>query len=813
MKKIRMLSLVLAILMLTGTVMLLSSCKKEKDGVVTLSRKTVELDLGEYAMVYGDSQSDADYTATFRSAITAMADRLSAVTGMKVSPSAMARAKTGAADKEILIGLTTREESRTAHAELEGDGFVIRVTENKLVLVGSSNLFTLMALNYFVEKYLTDAEPGKPLAVHENALASKVGTLTLAGNGEATYTYVHKDGLATLSDSSGKMSKYQEYPQAAIDEIVAKMIAQTGLKEKLFPIKTDAESFEKEVRVGLLGREGGNALLADVAENEYLIAADGENVVVTAWSETALRSATTAYADLLQEGTVKAADGSVSVQLPRSFRMKAVVNNAWVLDFPRPEGEGIKLYNTVDNGSNGLQFLYLGDGVNATAYKAYCDTLKAAGYTVYTESTAEGSIFTTFVNKDAGVMLHTAYNDYAHAAEYAEKYSWVASKVQTGDEDAYDFQKAIRIVSAPLTDAYLVPQNLLSKQTYTKVTDTKITTTPIYGKAVGLCYIITLEDGSFVVFDGGGVGGENSLGNEHGRLWETLVALHTEVYGVAPSASNRLRIAAWVLTHSHWDHYYAFEQMVEKYGNLMEIDYMIGNMPAENAIHSIGTPSVNLKYIEELKKSVKGGFEYIKVHTGQHFNLVNLGIEVLCTWEDLNPLMPNDFNDTDTVLRFTYYNQDAPSAKPITGIWTGDAARRESRFMCATYGPYLESDMVSVGHHGNVGCEIDYYDIIQPTVIWWPHHAKAASDYLNPASKSKGFRYEVDQYFTNNIASVHYIFTSGIKSAGDQYFTTLVLKADGPDYDNIYDIFTKEKIAYSDISQDAYANVSSCMRK
>ena len=198
MKKVKLLSLLLALLMLAGSAVLFSSCKKDTDGVVTLSRKTVRVDLTGYTLVYGDSQSDAEYTATFRDQLNLLADNLNAATGEKFSPYTVARTKTGAADKEILIGMTGRTESTEAFAEIEGEGFAITVTDNKIVIVGTSNLFTLMGMSYFTEKYLSGAEKSKELLFHESAMANDVGTLTLATSAETEYTYVYKDGLGTL---------------------------------------------------------------------------------------------------------------------------------------------------------------------------------------------------------------------------------------------------------------------------------------------------------------------------------------------------------------------------------------------------------------------------------------------------------------------------------------------------------------------------------------------------------------------------------------------------------------------------------------
>ena len=167
------------------------------------------------------------------------------------------------------------------------------------------------------------------------------------------------------------------------------------------------------------------------------------------------------------------------------------------------------------------------------------------------------------------------------------------------------------------------------------------------------------------------------------------------------------------------------------------------------------------------------------------------------------------------MLRFTLSNQDAPSAEPITQLWTGDAQRWVSRYLCAMYGSYLESDMMSVGHHGNVGCEIDLYDTVKPTAIWWPHNVGAVSHYLDAKYLYRGYQFEVDQYFANKIPEVKYIFASGGSGDGDRMdgpYTTLKLTVNGADYDHIYDAKTGEAIAYTTYDGNG-GGVSACMKK
>lgn len=812
MKMRRILSILLVAVTLLGVCALSAGCKKT-DGIVALKGNPVAVDVSEYTLVYGNPIHTETFTATYNALITAFADRIAAVTGEKYSAYSITRTRTTAADPEILVGNTGRTESSEALASIKGDGFAIAVTGNKIVIVGTTNLLTMMAVNYFMDNYLAVGEESTTeIKVHKSAKADNVEQLTIARSSRADdgnldeavaedYTYIHSDKLGKLApayagtDSNLAGSKYTEFEQAATTEMVEQVKTLTGIGGKFFPIKTDKAVFDKEIQIGRVDREENRALLNEIAADEYVVDFQGDKIMVTGWSEATVRSAVIAYEDVVREGTVKDADGVTSVIVPKGLRLTGVVNENWVLDFPKPEG--LQLHNAMDANHDHYQFLYLGEGVDATAYKSYVQQLKAAGYKDYMpENEIEGSYFSTLVNESEGTMLYVAFNAYAHKDDYDE-FDWVLTKSKTGDKGVYEYDPALRIVSAPLASAHMAGEEILKSTTYQKKTDSMITTMPLGAGAVGLNYIITLEDGSFIVFDGGNV---STSGAEYDRLWKTLSALHKRIYKSEPSEREPVRIAAWVLTHGHGDHFRVFNQFLKKYGptGKLKMDYMIGNIVGMNSVSTFkgiaGEYATTL--ISDMQKNLKGGFKYLKAYTGQRYYFANCEIEVLMTWEDHNPLAPNNTNETNTVLRFSMTNKDAPSAPANVQIWTGDANRWQSRYLCAMYGDYLKADMVSIAHHGNNGCEIDFYEMVDPTCVWWPHNAASVKSYLNETKYQSDFRHQVDQYVCRKLASVQYVFASGATNAsdGESYYTTVVLTPDGADYEGVFDVVTGEPL-------------------
>ncbi len=772
MKKSRILSLFLAVLMLCGSLALFSSCgAKYTPGEITLSEKTVDVDMTGYVVLYGKSQSETNFTATVRDQFNLFVSRLSNATGANFKMKEAARTDADPEAKEILVGLTDREETTKALEEIEGEGFVIQVLENKIVIVGTDNLYTVMAMDYFLQKYASNAQKSKTLSLNESVKAYEMQSIVLLDstykkeNQSEVYTYVYKDGLGMVPNPYSSLKtdvtvpSVTELPTSIAKNLAEKMAGIAKLSGKYFPVGTDATTNDREVLIGRTGREESREAPSEINETQYIITVRGERVVIAAWSNAVLNQITEPYMDLIAEATRTDDEGNVRVLLPRDFRLIGDVESEWITDFPKPESENLVLYNTMDNNDGSLQYLYRGEGVNSAAFDAYCRDLEENGYTLVQSTSAEGSSFALFKNTEKDVALYVAYNAYAHKDDYAAYDNTIIKQIDKKVIDPYDFEASLRIISSTVENAYFPDEKLLLAQDYVYKTAGAITSMPIYSTALGHCYIITLEDGSFIVYDGGGA---NKGSREQDTLWNLLNELHYQVWGKKPTKEEPIHVSAWILSHAHSDHYIGFSQMLKTYGptELLRMDYMIANIPSaasySDGVGEVGTvmtPSI----IAGLQKTVPGGFTLIKPHMGMRFYLCNVELEILTTWEDLNPVRWSNSNDTNTVLRMAMFSKNSEDV--TTFMLLGDANRLQSRVMTATYGTYLKSDMSTVAHHGNAGCEIELYEMIDPETLFWTNQVGGVQSYLNPANT--GWIYEVDQYFAYELASVKRIFANG----------------------------------------------------
>ena len=255
------------------------------------------------------------------------------------------------------------------------------------------------------------------------------------------------------------------------------------------------------------------------------------------------------------------------------------------------------------------------------------------------------------------------------------------------------------------------------------------------------------------------------------------------------------------MTHEHRDHYGTmnnFANMVNSSAekkSVVQIDYLMGNFTSDSEDYNSYNPAHSVRNnLESLREKL--GFKYVKLHTGQKFYLANAEIEVLFTHEDFIPLRMQSFNDSSTVLRIKLDTTDIYTGEAVgsqTSIWTGDSFLIGSTTMRAMYGDYLKSDMVQVSHHGTVGCEAEFYQIVSPTVVWWPYSAAGYANQTDDPNASN-WAHRVDYVIAHGIDSVRYIIV------GDDYNTTVTLKADGPDFENLYDAYDQNIISFNDRS-------------
>ena len=773
---------------------------------------------------YNLTDYDVVYTPSNNSTILAgmaqtLADRINALTGpdITVTPRTAANINANATAPEILIGkIDARQESVDAYNSIQGTGYTITASGNKICVVGSDHLCTIWALQVFLDSYVTKALTTPEITITEAVKVDNRGTITVADTiSGGKLPLVYSSDCWTRSDHAdpGFRDLYtstdlRSYPVKITENVIGKLVARVNADSWLFTTKNDSAAVAGgEFFIGATSRAAERPFLDELSGNEYGFFAGSGSVALASWSDVALYPAyEILFTDLVKEA-YRFENNNGIVAFPDGFKVKGAYSENWVVDFPKPEGTGITLYNTSDTGEDCLQYLYRGTGVSAAAFDAYKAKLVQNGYTVVSQNVMDENKFATLINSEKGVMLSVAYDAFAHKDEY----NYNANPVfDADDEDNYDydfrFRKCLRIVSCSTSNPKVtVPgSDILTKPaSWSKVTDTAITAIEVI--SVGCGYVVTLEDGRFIIIDGGGSSTSNGGSTE--SLYTLLCKLYHNIYNRDPDATHRIPIAAWIITHSHQDHWGAACSFLDTYGNsTVRLEYLVGNwLPANQATAYFANGDNDYMSKTGINRILSHcpGARFLKVHTGQTFYFANIRIDVLMTPEDHNPFRVDNSNDTNSVMRFSVYAVPADT-DPYTMIWLGDANRQQSRWLCAMYGSYLRSDMTSIGHHGNVGCDIELYDTIQAKAVWHPHNSGSFSYYTSSGSGYNGRPWRVDQALFGKTVSgdilpartyTQYLFFSGNDTGGTDHMTLPFVNG-RPNFAGLHFTLTGSAVSY-----------------
>ena len=796
-----------------------------------------ELDLTSFALVYKPGNDGIETTvAEFSNAIFEK-------TGLKLTPIIAKDYKSSQFSGAIFVGDTGLADSTNAKKILQaGYSYAVRSAEGKLAIVGKSNDDLEAALNFVVANYLT---------TYTSQVSIPVCTL---GTNPRDITIDISDFYIVIDHNTYDLP-YHAYVGGSTSEnydnnydLVLNFADLTGLKDKIIKDSADTpnrpyiSSYDGKTyaqRTKTIDNMTTNLILfgavdhpASIAFRENLPAnchgfkiIDEETIVIAGHNDAGLSAAMTLFREEYfsnDERVFKAGYTSI-----------AVTNNKWMVDFPRPSSENIKLYNTDTSLGDTLQLLYTGSGVSAKAFDDYCEKLQKAGYELYgSVSTFGKNKAATFVNESKNSSLHVIYNAFEYESRHDNMTNKVKSSVlSTADKKTYvvtyplaTYDPCIRVISSPLDERIplsgtlrpysndisssvkvdLPGKNLLTKNySYKKVTETSISAVGIKAASVGTAYVIQLEDGSFIVVDGGQRKTEMTEKNDEGdNLYKVMSALHEEAFkDETGGIPNTITIRAWYLTHSHYDHFYGFSAFAYQYGKGNKVDpnkatlvdnkykVDIQNILAHvvsNSLQNISNINNELQvaanFISSIQYANGGGAKYVRTHAGQVLHFANVTLEILMTPEDFNPIRMSNTNDSNTIIKMKVSSQDAQN-KETSMLFTGDACINQSRYLCATYGDYLKSDMVTMGHHGNIGCETALYEEVQARILWYPH---TVSSFISYSTNNPNV-------WPNNVSNkivkmecLEYVYVSG---TGEK-FATVTLKFDKatPLYDDPVDV-------------------------
>ena len=766
------LSLLLCFVLLLSSVTFLFSCKKEEETQDPVVSDVYNIDLTGYSVILGVELTDLVIQQSYTFARNV--SKLTTVDMPVLDDAIGDTVKTK--DPEILIGETTREESIKTYNEIQGNGWAVRVFDHKIAIVGTTPFLTAVALCWFERTYVNaEHVSGTTLSVQAKNVVSGLSTLSLTEKVEQTDT--------TFRVVYEKGKDANDAPHQVATMVSNSLLQKTGLTAEF--LTADVEAVSREILVGNMSRADVKEEMAKIEADEYAVTIKDNKIYLVAWSDDVLPSAYELFEEMMFASSAVDKDGNiVSYNIPSNCTLVKKYASDWFTDFPKPVAEGLYPEAAVDANDGALQYIYAGPGATRETFVAYCETLKAAGYTPLgnADEQWEGSSFRTFVNNEKGVSLHVSHMAFSHAEEM----------------QVTDLPNSIRIVSGStewggklVDEKYFRPQ--VEGVDYVKRTNSKITSNLlVYGTSDnwGLGQVITLADGSFIIIDGG----RDKSGEDTDNLWYLLRELHKEAYGEDPTKDIPLHIRAWIITHEHGDHHNTVRNFCSTYGFRPDLrfDYLLVNFGSMTQLRTAGGTYSLRNSLKTYQENVVNGFKYIQVNTGQVFYFANCRLEILHTIDDIYPWRCSETNNANTVTRTFLYESDGVNSHTTSSLWLGDAEIQASRASLAMYGSFLSSDQVQVAHHGNNGgSDQRIYEMVADkcSVIWYPNCVSQSA--LNRALRGD-WGCNFSAAFKNPNCKLMIFNGSVYGGEYGMWNVTLKITATGPLFDQLYDPLGEE---------------------
>jgi len=264
-------------------------------------------------------------------------------------------------------------------------------------------------------------------------------------------------------------------------------------------------------------------------------------------------------------------------------------------------------------------------------------------------------------------------------------------------------RKQARMVSA--ISGELMPERLGEKEHYEGAKTVTQIAPNDEAKNFGMCYVFSLGEGHFLIYDGLG-----DRGGDEQKIYETMLSATPE--GQKPV------IDAWIITHPHFDHTAGVYKFATRYSNDVTVRNFVMNMAAGHRFPMTNWYEISANYAHWIGGTL-AAFPEAKVwkaHTGQTFSVGDARVEVLYTQEEYHGV-ETSINDTSLVTRVFISGKSLIFPADITGA-------EECQWIHDVYGSYLKSDYYQLAHHAWDTDILRFYYDIDPSHMLWPLRAR-----------------------------------------------------------------------------------------
>jgi|GEM_PF-1496912 len=639
--------------------------------------------------------------------------------------------KNKASTKEILFGVSKREATTTALAALTTTGYSISFSGEKLVVV-ATNDFMLEKAAAELKNSLLKFE-GKSAAIAKN-----VNTI-----------YDGSADMSALVDENGNFKYQIIYPDAntngerdLADKLRLDLQKSLGCKVSLIrtdlSIPVDDASFE--LLLGKTNRPQSQKLYEGMGLSETKAVLDGNKLVVGAGIGSALDDAISTFYSYLSESAKGVYDGKQ--MLDNGFNLTNT-SYEWMENVSMLDAGTYMGVDAMQDGS----MVFVWEDVTESDYNAYCTTLKNNGF-------AEKQTYALGENRYV-LLEDNLANAYAYYVPEREMLRLFVEDKAKGTAYPSATQATYTTV-----DGYQPTMWQVACDWKTAVEWDTSAPEGFKGANAGMCYILRVADGSFVIIDSG----------MNSKAQAEIIMKHLKEH--TPEGQKPV-ISMWFHSHAHADHTGGLEQITKLYKDQVDVKAFYHNFRSDFA----------------LPNQYPNATKYSKLHTGMTFYVADARFDVMYTHEDLYPTPWEDFNETSTVLRLTFGGQRI--------MFLGDVQDLGGDIMVKTMPKSeMKSDIVQYSHHGWDGPNRNLYDLIEaPTVMWpnaiysWQEDAEEENIFNRLINtKNATYFYAVNYYIAHEAEYVKTIIVNAEGTGTQEFILPYTPRAERlPDYEAIYE--------------------------
>lgn len=531
--------------------------------------------------------------------------------------------------------------------------------------------------------------------------AAETHELVLCENGEFRFTIVR--GCA--DQSSSIVSDMRKKLQNASGSSYIAYENDDGFKESFY----DPDKYE--ILAGNTEYPESAEAIADLPLGEYRITVKGNKIVIAAHSPAALSAAADAFVSYVIENTD--ADGRIAVSSDLVLSGTCTEKISKLVCKYLPNLGEFRVVSLNECGDDFYQATFT--GMTREVFDRLCAGLEAGGAEKYAHNSMPGAVFATYTKDKA--LIHTYFVE--HSGEI----------------------RAVIAEGKPLPSVAEVEYKKVCEPTFTLMGLEK------GGSSGGLGCILRLEDGSFIIIDGG-----HKTAAEGDDIYQTLLSQSTD---------GKVVIRAWIFTHAHGDHYGAFMSFSSRHASdkrftVESFIFNYCNTKEQNQFSASGNFDSTYNTINKYWKNVT----VYKGLTGQVYRFAGCDMEILYCMSDFIPQVIGlersdadksavDGNLQNMTMRFSVAGQKI--------LVTGDASKYNVDEMCDRYGEYLKSDIMTVPHHGwnenryrARNGTVEFYRFVDPVYVMWPDGDAAQQKKMQWDGVS-GSNWEANYYLINSL--------------------------------------------------------------